>query len=48
MRAMGGLIFWLGGCIMLYNVTMTIRRALATNSAADLNAAANIQGVQHG
>ena len=48
MRAMGGLIFWLGGCIMLFNVTMTIRRALAQNSEADLTAAANIQGVQHG
>ncbi len=37
MRAIGGMIFWTGGVIMLYNVIMTIRKASAqrsTNAAA--------------
>ena len=29
MRAIGGLIYWLGGVVMLYNVVMTIRQAVA-------------------
>jgi len=34
MRAIGGMIFWLGGAIMLYNVIMTIRQASsATNNS---------------
>jgi len=32
MRAVGGLIFWMGGVLMLYNVIMTIRQASAVNS----------------
>ncbi len=30
MRAVGGIIFWLGGAVMLYNMIMTIRMASAT------------------
>jgi cytochrome c oxidase cbb3-type subunit I len=41
MRAMGGLIFFSGACIMLFNVTVTIRRAVAKPSAA-MATAANI------
>jgi cytochrome c oxidase cbb3-type subunit 1 len=33
MRAMGGLIFWLGACVMLFNITVTIRKAIANSSA---------------
>jgi len=33
MRAVGGLIFFLGGCIMLFNITVTIRKAIADSSA---------------
>ncbi len=33
MRAAGGLIFFLGGCIMLFNITVTIRKAIADSSA---------------
>ena len=40
MRTIGGLIFWAGGAIMLYNVVMTIRQASARRSvsAATANA----------
>ena len=40
MRAIGGLIFWTGGAIMLFNVVMTIRQASARRSvsAATANA----------
>jgi cytochrome c oxidase cbb3-type subunit 1 len=41
MRATGGLIFFLGACVMLFNVTVTIRRALAKPSA-EMAVAANI------
>ncbi|WP_289286982.1 cbb3-type cytochrome c oxidase subunit I, partial [Methylophaga sp. UBA678] len=41
MRAVGGLIFFSGACIMLFNVTVTIRRAIAKPSAA-MATAANI------
>jgi cytochrome c oxidase cbb3-type subunit 1 len=41
MRAVGGLIFFLGAVIMLFNITMTIRRAKAQPSA-ELATAANI------
>ena len=34
MRAIGGMIFWLGGAIMLYNVVMTIRQASARHSVS--------------
>ncbi|HED34894.1 MAG TPA: cytochrome-c oxidase, cbb3-type subunit I [Gammaproteobacteria bacterium] len=34
MRAVGGLIFWTGGAIMLYNVIMTIRQASAVKSSS--------------
>ena len=34
MRAVGGLIYWAGGAVMLYNVIMTIRMASAEKSAA--------------
>jgi cytochrome c oxidase cbb3-type subunit 1 len=34
MRAIGGMIYWLGGAIMLYNVVMTIRQASAQRSTA--------------
>jgi cytochrome c oxidase cbb3-type subunit 1 len=41
MRAIGGLIFFLGAVIMLFNVTVTIRRAIAKPSA-EMATAANI------
>jgi cytochrome c oxidase cbb3-type subunit 1 len=41
MRAVGGLIFFLGGVVMLYNVTVTIRRAIAKPSP-EMATAANI------
>ena len=41
MRAVGGLIFFSAACIMLFNVTVTIRRAIAKPSAA-MATAANI------
>ncbi|MEX1201042.1 MAG: cytochrome-c oxidase, cbb3-type subunit I [Methylophaga sp.] len=41
MRAIGGLIFFLGAVIMLYNVTVTIRRAVVKPSA-EMAVAANI------
>jgi len=34
MRAVGGMIFWSGGAIMLYNMIMTIRMANAANKSA--------------
>ncbi|MDH5786085.1 MAG: cytochrome-c oxidase, cbb3-type subunit I [Chromatiales bacterium] len=34
MRAIGGMIYWLGGAVMLYNVVMTIRQASAQRSTA--------------
>ncbi|MGM0593099.1 MAG: cytochrome-c oxidase, cbb3-type subunit I [Pseudomonadota bacterium] len=34
MRAIGGMIYWLGGAIMLYNVVMTIRQAVGQRSAS--------------
>jgi cytochrome c oxidase cbb3-type subunit 1 len=34
MRAIGGMIYWLGGVIMLYNVVMTIRQAVGQRSTA--------------
>jgi cytochrome c oxidase cbb3-type subunit 1 len=34
MRAIGGMIYWLGGAIMLYNVVMTIRQAAGQRSTA--------------
>ena len=34
MRAIGGMIYWAGGAVMLYNVIMTIRQASsATNTS---------------
>jgi cytochrome c oxidase cbb3-type subunit 1 len=41
MRFFGGLIFFLGAVIMLYNITMTIRQAIKKPSA-EMAAAANI------
>jgi cytochrome c oxidase cbb3-type subunit 1 len=41
MRAIGGFIFFLGACVMLFNITVTIRKAVANPSAqqaAKLNA----------
>ncbi|HDK37736.1 MAG TPA: cytochrome oxidase, partial [Thiolapillus brandeum] len=40
MRAIGGMIFWIGGVIMLYNVIMTIRKASAERSSAAATATA--------
>jgi len=40
MRAVGGLIFWSGAVVMLFNVIMTIRQASAENSASPATAAA--------
>lgn len=34
MRAIGGLIFWAGGVVMLYNVVMTVRQAVGQRSSA--------------
>jgi cytochrome c oxidase cbb3-type subunit 1 len=34
MRAIGGMIYWLGGAIMLFNVVMTIRQAVGQRSTA--------------
>ena len=33
MRAFGGLIFFSGACVMLFNITVTIRKAVASESA---------------
>ena len=40
MRAIGGIIYWLGAVVMLYNVVMTIRQAVgqSSTSAATANA----------
>jgi cytochrome c oxidase cbb3-type subunit 1 len=35
MRAVGGLIFFLGACVMLFNITVTIRKAVASSSAKE-------------
>ena len=35
MRAVGGLIYWVGGVVMLYNVIMTIRMATSKQSASN-------------
>ncbi len=40
MRAVGGMIYWTGGAIMLYNTIMTIRMATARNTNATPAAAA--------
>ncbi|WP_127478388.1 cytochrome-c oxidase, cbb3-type subunit I [Sulfurivermis fontis] len=34
MRAIGGLIFWAGGVVMLYNVVMTVRQAVGQRSSS--------------
>ena len=39
MRAVGGMIYWLGGVVMLYNVVMTVRKASSERTMA--TAAAN-------
>ncbi|MBL4638566.1 MAG: cytochrome oxidase, partial [Proteobacteria bacterium] len=41
MRAAGGLIFFLGACVMLFNITVTIRKAIA-NPSEKMAVAANI------
>jgi cbb3-type cytochrome oxidase subunit 1 len=40
MRAIGGMIYWAGGVVMLLNVVMTIRQAAGqrSGSAATANA----------
>ena len=38
MRAVGGLIYWLGGVVMLYNVIMTVRKASAERTMATATA----------
>jgi cytochrome c oxidase cbb3-type subunit 1 len=40
MRAVGGLIYWVGGAVMLYNVVMTIRQASTAPSTHPAAAAA--------
>ena len=40
MRAVGGMIFWLGGAVMLYNVIMTIRTASERRNANAATASA--------
>jgi cytochrome c oxidase cbb3-type subunit 1 len=35
MRAVGGLIFFLGAVVMLFNITVTIRKAVASTSAKE-------------
>ncbi|MDH5484536.1 MAG: cytochrome-c oxidase, cbb3-type subunit I [Gammaproteobacteria bacterium] len=40
MRAVGGLIYWLGGAVMLYNVIMTIRQASSATNTSPATAAA--------
>ncbi len=39
MRAIGGLIFFLGACVMLFNVTVTIRKGMANSSARSVASA---------
>jgi len=34
MRTIGGLIFWAGGVVMLYNVVMTVRQAVSQRSSS--------------
>ncbi|HKJ77673.1 MAG TPA: cytochrome-c oxidase, cbb3-type subunit I [Gammaproteobacteria bacterium] len=38
MRAVGGMIYWLGGVVMLYNVVMTVRKASAERTMATATA----------
>ena len=40
MRAVGGMIYWLGGAVMLYNVVMTIRQAAGARAAGAVPASA--------
>ena len=40
MRAVGGMIYWVGGAVMLYNTIMTIRMATAREANATPVAAA--------
>ena len=40
MRAVGGLIYWTGGAVMLYNTIMTIRQATAARDASPAAATA--------
>ena len=40
MRAVGGLIYWTGGAVMLYNTIMTIRQATAARNASPAAATA--------
>ena len=40
MRAIGGLIFWAGGVVMLYNVVMTVRQAAGQRSSSTAAATA--------
>jgi cytochrome c oxidase cbb3-type subunit 1 len=40
MRAVGGLIYWVGGAVMLYNVVMTIRQASSATNTSPATAAA--------
>ena len=40
MRAVGGMIYWVGGAVMLYNTIMTIRMATARDANATPAAAA--------
>ncbi|MBT3504662.1 MAG: cytochrome-c oxidase, cbb3-type subunit I [Piscirickettsiaceae bacterium] len=43
MRTVGGFIFFLGACLMLFNITVTIRKVQA-NPASDLSKVAVIEG----
>lgn len=38
MRAVGGLVFFLGAVVMLFNVTVTIRQAVKQNNAVTQSA----------
>ena len=40
MRAVGGMIYWVGGAVMLYNTIMTIRMAVARDANANATPAA--------
>jgi cytochrome c oxidase cbb3-type subunit 1 len=41
MRTVGGFIFFLGACLMLFNITVTIRK-VETNPASDMSKVAVI------
>jgi cytochrome c oxidase cbb3-type subunit 1 len=43
MRTVGGFIFFLGACLMLFNITVTIRK-VKTNPASDMSKVAVIEG----